>query len=50
MRDEGPVQRTALGAACANFDGEGRVLLVHHTYGRLNWELPSGAAEPGEGG
>lgn len=48
MRDEFPVQRTALGAACAIFDGEGRVLLVHHTYGRLNWELPGGGAEPGE--
>ncbi|HKX66064.1 MAG TPA: NUDIX domain-containing protein [Intrasporangium sp.] len=48
MRDEGPVQRTALGATCAIFDGEGRVLLVHHTYGLLNWELPGGGAEPGE--
>lgn len=48
MRDEGPVPRTALGAACVIFDGEGRVLLVHHTYGRLNWELPGGGAEPGE--
>jgi 8-oxo-dGTP diphosphatase len=24
------------------------VLLVHHTYGRLNWELPGGLSEPGE--
>lgn len=48
MHDEGPVQRTALGAACVILDGEGRVLLVHHTYGRLNWELPGGGAEPGE--
>jgi 8-oxo-dGTP diphosphatase len=24
------------------------VLLVHHTYGRLNWELPGGASEEGE--
>lgn len=48
MRDEAPVFRTALGAACAIFDGEGRVLLVHHTYVRLNWELPGGWAEPGE--
>jgi len=30
------------------FDDSGRVLLVHHTYGRLNWELPGGAAEAGE--
>jgi len=40
--------RAALGAACVILDDEGRVLLVHHTYGRLNWELPGGAAEPGE--
>jgi len=46
--DEPPVQRTALGSACAIFDGGGRVLLVRHTYGRLNWELPGGGAEPGE--
>lgn len=30
------------------FDGVGRVLLVHHTYGRKNWELPGGGSEPGE--
>ncbi len=24
------------------------MLLVHHTYGRLNWELPGGLVEPGE--
>jgi 8-oxo-dGTP diphosphatase len=48
MRDKDLVQGTAHGAACVIFDGEGRVLLVHHTYGRLNWELPGGAAEPGE--
>jgi 8-oxo-dGTP diphosphatase len=24
------------------------MLLVRHTYGRLNWELPGGASEPGE--
>lgn len=48
MRDEPSVQRTAMGAACVIFDGDGRVLLVHHTYGRLNWELPGGGSEPGE--
>ncbi len=37
-----------MGAAAAIFDGEGNVLLVHHTYGPLNWELPGGASEPGE--
>ena len=27
---------------------EGNVLLVRHTYGRFNWEIPGGASEPGE--
>jgi 8-oxo-dGTP diphosphatase len=48
MSSEYPVQRTAIGAACAIFDDEGRVLLVHHTYGRFNWELPGGLGEQGE--
>ncbi|MGH2498971.1 MAG: NUDIX domain-containing protein [Candidatus Limnocylindria bacterium] len=38
----------ALGAAAVVIDRAGRVLLVHHTYGPLNWELPGGGAEPGE--
>jgi 8-oxo-dGTP diphosphatase len=42
------VPRAALGAACVMVDDDGRVLLVHHAYGRLNWELPGGGAEPGE--
>jgi ADP-ribose pyrophosphatase YjhB (NUDIX family) len=46
--EEIDVARTALGAACAMFDATGRVLLVHHTYGRLNWELPGGLVESGE--
>lgn len=29
-------------------DAQNRVLLVRHTYGQLNWELPGGASEPGE--
>jgi 8-oxo-dGTP diphosphatase len=37
-----------LGAAAVILDADGRVLLVRHTYGRLNWELPGGASEPGE--
>ena len=37
-----------LGAACAIFDPEGRVLLVRHDYGELNWELPGGRALRGE--
>lgn len=48
MVEEIDVARTALGAACAMFDATGRVLLVHHTYGRLNWELPGGLVESGE--
>lgn len=48
MRDGIPVSRTALGSACVIFDGGGRVLLVHHTYGHLNWELPGGGSEPWE--
>jgi 8-oxo-dGTP diphosphatase len=37
-----------VGAAAVIVDASGRVLLVRHTYGRLNWELPGGASEPGE--
>jgi 8-oxo-dGTP diphosphatase len=29
-------------------DAEGRVLLVRHSYGELNWEIPGGAGEVGE--
>ena len=38
----------ALGSAAVIFDAHGRVLLVRHTYGRLNWEIPGGICEPGE--
>lgn len=49
MRDEtDSVGRAAIGAACAIFDSAGRILIVRHTYGRLNWELPGGASAPGE--
>ena len=37
-----------VGAAAFITDRRGHVLLVRHTYGRLNWELPGGASEPGE--
>lgn len=37
-----------VGAAAVILDLQGRVLLVKHNYGRLNWELPGGAAEPHE--
>ena len=37
-----------MGAAAAILDAQQRILLVRHTYGKLNWELPGGASEPGE--
>jgi 8-oxo-dGTP diphosphatase len=37
-----------MGAAAVVLDSNERVLLVRHTYGRLNWELPGGASEAGE--
>ena len=48
MAEEFTVSRTAVGAASAIFDDKGRVLLVHHTYGHLNWEIPGGLGEEGE--
>jgi 8-oxo-dGTP pyrophosphatase MutT (NUDIX family) len=39
---------TRLGAAAVILNDAGHVLLVKHTYGRLNWELPGGGAEAGE--
>lgn len=47
-RERAAGRGTGIGAACAIFDAEGRILLVHHTYGRLNWELPGGGSEAGE--
>ena len=37
-----------VGVAAAVIDDTRRILLVRHTYGPLNWELPGGASEPGE--
>jgi 8-oxo-dGTP pyrophosphatase MutT (NUDIX family) len=37
-----------VGVACGVVETSGRILLVRHTYGRLNWELPGGMSEPGE--
>ena len=37
-----------MGAAAFVLDPLERVLLVRHTYGPLNWELPGGMSEPGE--
>jgi ADP-ribose pyrophosphatase YjhB (NUDIX family)/rhodanese-related sulfurtransferase len=41
----GPVP---LGASSVIADGTGRILLVHHTYGERNWEVPGGVLEPRE--
>ena len=32
-------------AGAVILDSQGRVLLVKHNYGPLNWEIPGGAAE-----
>src|SRR5262245_49774381 len=37
-----------MGAAAVILNGAGHVLLVKHTYGPLNWELPGGNAESDE--
>ncbi len=37
-----------LGAASVILNNQGWVLLVKHSYGRLNWELPGGVAEVDE--
>lgn len=41
-------ERVPVGASAIIIDDDGRVLLVKHTYGRHNWELPGGHTEPGE--
>ncbi|GGG69132.1 NUDIX hydrolase [Paenibacillus radicis (ex Gao et al. 2016)] len=37
-----------IGAAAVILDDEGRVLLVKHSYGKNNWDLPGGKAEDDE--
>jgi 8-oxo-dGTP diphosphatase len=37
-----------LGASVVIINDAGHILLVKHTYGRLNWELPGGNAEADE--
>ncbi|OLB83553.1 MAG: hypothetical protein AUI15_35885 [Actinobacteria bacterium 13_2_20CM_2_66_6] len=37
-----------LGAASVIVDDHGRILLVKHAYGELNWELPGGGGEARE--
>jgi 8-oxo-dGTP pyrophosphatase MutT (NUDIX family) len=46
--DPGPIGTANIGAACAIFDSGGRILLVRHTYGKLNWEIPGGICLPDE--
>jgi 8-oxo-dGTP diphosphatase len=45
---ESQMPNKSIGAAAVIVNDEGGVLLVKQTYGRLNWELPGGAAEVGE--
>ena len=44
----GPIGSANIGSAAAIFDDRGRVLLVRHTYGNFNWEIPGGIALPAE--
>ena len=39
---------TGIAAAAVIVDEDERVLLVRHSYGELNWEIPGGAGEIGE--
>ena len=45
---KGEMKSKGIGAAAFIVNDEGKVLLVKHTYGRLNWELPGGGAESNE--
>ena len=42
------MKNKGIGAAAFIVNDKGEVLLVKHTYGRLNWELPGGGAETNE--
>jgi len=37
-----------MGAAAVIVNQDGAVLMVKHTYGKCNWEIPGGRAEEGE--
>ena len=41
-------RRSHLGVAGVIFDEQGRVLLVHQSYGRRGWDIPGGGREPNE--
>lgn len=36
------------GAAAVIVDSDGKILLVKHSYGKNNWELPGGKGEDNE--
>ena len=38
----------SIGSAAVIVGRDGKILLVKHAYGALNWELPGGAAEADE--
>jgi 8-oxo-dGTP diphosphatase len=42
------MSKKPVGAAAVILDADGRVLLVKHSYGKLNWELPGGLSELNE--
>lgn len=46
--DPDSIARVATGAANVVTDRDGRVLLVHHTYGHFQWEIPGGLGEHDE--
>jgi 8-oxo-dGTP pyrophosphatase MutT (NUDIX family) len=48
MGEIGAIGSAKIGAAAVLFDERGRVLLVRHTYGQLNWNPPGGIALPAE--
>jgi 8-oxo-dGTP pyrophosphatase MutT (NUDIX family) len=41
-------RRSRLGAAAVIFDPQDRLLMVQHSYGRRNWELPGGGRKANE--
>lgn len=41
-------RRSHLGVAAVIFNADGRVLLVHQSYGKRGWDLPGGGREPRE--
>ncbi|SFT05951.1 8-oxo-dGTP diphosphatase [Paenibacillus sp. BC26] len=42
------MERTSDATGCTIFDEFGRILLVHHTYGKKKWAIPGGVVESGE--